>query len=154
LPAPPLNDGYAVTLADNLQRTDFEQGESRQRNIFRSGATQYSITWPMTPQQFDIFKGVLRWILCDGNGWFTMPVFDGQDYVTRKVRFIKQPMAPKRDGGEWMTSAIVETMDDIAPDQTSTIAALLTFGSGETVQDFVARFHDAVHVSLPAAVLP
>lgn len=154
LPAPPLNDSYKITLANNNRRTDMEQGLPVQRNIFRSAPTAYAVTWPMTPKQFALFMGIRKHLLADANGWFRLDVFDGEDYVERVVRFVSQPTEPTRDGGEFITSAVIETLDDIVLSADDTQALMLTYGSGMDIQGLSDRMHYAVHTAYPASVGP
>lgn len=154
LPPFPMNDSYKITFADLLQRTDFEQGPARQRNVFASGATLYSITIVLNPIQLQIFTGVYFRELHAGADWFEAPVFDGPDYTVRTVRFVKGTMGPPtRSGGEWMMPFVFETNDDIVPDATTLGALLLTYGTTFSVDTQADSFHATLHVSLPGAML-
>lgn len=144
LDPPPLNDSYKFRFPDLIIRTDFEQGPARQRRAFRNGPTTFSPTWAMTPAEFEFFKGWHKWIAGDGESWFTMPVFDGSDYHKRLVRFVKGPLEPFRDGGEWMTAAQLETMDNIYAGNTETALMMLTWGTETAAGDLADEFHAAV----------
>lgn len=152
LDPPPLNDSYEVQFPDLIVRTDFEQGESIQRQLFRNGPTAFVVTWPMTNAQWVLFKG---WYdrFASGGQWFTCPVFDGgagddadDGYTTRTIRFVKNTLKTTRDGGEWMVSVTYETMDKIAPSESDTAALALTWNAddGTEAGDVADLFHAAL----------
>jgi len=148
----PLNEDYAVQLPDLVNRTDFEQGLSRQRQIFTSGPVIYQVTWPMTPAQMNIFEGWRKNALGGGNCWFLIPVFWPDTYVTRQARFVKNSIQIKRQGGEWIVSAQIELAELPTLSDTDTAVAMLTYGTSQTVDQLVTALHTAVHTTLPAAL--
>lgn len=152
LPAPSLNDNLAQQFPDTIARTDFAQGASRQRNLYRSGATTQWITWPWSPVSARIFHGFWTNALNNGVDWFTCCLFNDDCYRTFKVRFVGgQPVKLTRGAGEWIFAAQVETMDDTAPDEYETAGLMLTFGGTLTLDQVVALFHTVV-MSLPASL--
>ncbi len=128
LPAPSLNDNLEQQYPDLVIRTDFDQGAPRQRSVFQSGVTTQWITWPMNPAQARIFHGWWASEISSGVDWFTLDLFVDDDYYNHVVRFVGgQPTKLKRQGGEWLYAAQVETMDFTAPDEVTTAELMLTY---------------------------
>lgn len=144
LAPPPLNESYKLTLPDTVIRTDFEQGLARQRRVFSNGPTGITLTWPMTSKEFKFFLAWKQWALAAGEGWFTLPVFYGDDYHVTVVRFVKGPLEPTRSGGEWMTTAQLETMDSIYPTMTETASMMLTWDTELSLETVCNDFHAVV----------
>jgi hypothetical protein len=136
LPAPSLSDNLSVDWPEVVTRTDFDQGASRQRSNWQSGATTQWIMWPMNAVQLRIFHGFWRGEINNGSDYFTLPIFADDDYQEFTVRFVAIPRqistssnsAITRQDGEWMYAAVVETMDETAPDETETASLMLTYG--------------------------
>jgi hypothetical protein len=153
LPSPSLSDDLAQQYPDLITRTDFDQGPSRQRSNWQSGPTTQWITWPMNAVQLRIFHGFWRNEISNGADWFTMPIFADDCYQTFTVRFVDvaQPVSSTsggqitRSGGEWIYAAVIETMDETAPDETETASLMLTYGQcALTLDQVVGNFHDAL----------
>ncbi len=151
IPTEPLNEQYQLDAPDTLDRSDFEQGPAAQINVSTGGVTPIRGVWPMTPVQKFIFDGILKNELANGAAWFQVPVFTNADYVDLRVRFVKGSIKFTRSGGEWMCAWSLETEDDVAPSATDTAAAILTFGSTDSLEDIVDLLHHIIHVDYPAA---
>jgi hypothetical protein len=152
LPAPSLSDNLSAQYPDLVTRTDFDQGPSRQRSNWSAGPTTQWITWPMNAVQLRIFHGFWRNEISNGADWFLMPIFDDDDYRVYTVRFVDvaQPVSSSsgaaitRNAGEWMYQAVVETMDETAPDEYETAELMLTFSTDVALADIVATFDTAL----------
>lgn len=134
----PLNDNYEQDAPDAVLRSDFEQGEARQRNIFRNAPTVFTLQWAMSPEQYQIFKGFLTAV---NGGKFTIPVFSDTGYVTVTAQFVKGSIKTTRDGNDFIVAAQLETMDSLSLGPTDYGYALFIFGSDDSVFD---SFHTAV----------
>jgi hypothetical protein len=152
IPTEPLNDSYAVTLPNAYLRGDFEQGLARQVRKFRNAPARFAVTWPMTPAQYEIFLGWLE----DGAGglgeFFDVMVFRGDDYERMSVRLVLPIADVKRSGGDWLFTGILETMSYAPRDGVTTAAAIMTYGTDESLEDIVADLYAIVHGDLPAAM--
>jgi len=150
LPAPSLSDNLSMDFPDLVTRTDFDQGLPRQRSLYEGGATRQYITWPMDATQLRIFHGFWRNELANGTNWFTLPIFNDDDYRDFTVRFIAAPQSNGNAGqithnaGEWMYAAVIETLDETAPDETETAELLLTFEETMSLADIVASLRGAL----------
>lgn len=105
----PLSVGYGFDFGDRRARTPFEQGETRHRSSVRSAKTGIRIAWAFTPAKYEIFRAFRAWTVSDGADEFTMPIFTGSDYETLTVRFVKGSTEVRREGGEWIVNAKLET---------------------------------------------
>lgn len=155
LPAPSLSDNLAQQYPNLITRTDFDQGPSRQRSNYQGGPTTQWIVWPMNAVQLRIFHGFWRNEINNGADWFYLPIFADNDYQTFLVRFVDvaQPISSSsggqitRNAGEWMYAAVVETMDETAPDETETASLMLTYIGGcqaAVLDQVVAQMRSAV----------
>lgn len=128
----PLNDGYGHDFSEPRKRTPFEQGEARQRRVVRSAKTLIHIAWAFTPAGYQIFRAFLSWSIADGADPFTMPVLTGSPaaYQNLTVNFVKGSIEPKRDRGEWIVTAQLET--DELPVMTSGALDALIGAAGAT----------------------
>ena len=151
IPTEPLNEQYAVTLPNPYLRGDYEQGLPRQVRKFRNAPTKFAVTWPLNPAQYEILLGWLEDAAGGLGGWFDVPVFRGECYERMSVRFVMPLPDPKRQGGEWMFSGVLETMSYKVRDAWATLAAMIAYGGGDGFETFTDRVHTAVHVTYPAA---
>jgi hypothetical protein len=144
-----LNDGWKMDLPDGTLRSDFEQGLSRQRQIFRNAPTTFYGQWAMTPAEFELFKAFQKVV---GGGQFTVPVFTGADYVTVRANFKQGTVTAARSGGEWMVTAQAETMDTLIASEADYIVSLLIYGTDEDdADDLLAAFKHAVNYGFSEA---
>lgn len=138
----PLNEGFKRDLPDATLRTDFAQGNARQRSLFRNAPDTFTGQWAMTPTEFALFTGFQRIV---GGGKFTVPVFADYRYVTVVANFVKGSVSAVREGGEWLVSAQIETMDKLIDSDDEYVVNLLTFGSDLDAAALLDLFHHAVH---------
>jgi len=138
----PLNEGFKRDLADATIRTDFSQGAARQRSIFRNAPTTFTGQWAMTPDEFALFSAFQNVV---GGGKFTVPVFADFRYVTVVANFVKGQVSATRQGGEWIVSAQIETMDKLVDSEAEYVCALLLLGYDGDIASFMDLFHHRVH---------
>ena len=138
----PLNEGFKRDLADATVRSDMSQGPARQRSIFRNAPTTFTGQWAMTPDEFALFSAFQNVV---GGGKFTVPVFADFDYVSVTANFVKGQVSATRNGGEWLVSAQIETMDKLVDSEAEYVIALCIFGYDGTIADFLGLFHTRVH---------
>lgn len=140
-----LNDGLSQTDPNPYESSDFEQGEARVERIFRNAATVFNMKWAFSPDGMRIFKAFRQQV---GAGKFTMPLFVDADYQTATVQFVPGSINSARDGGEWIVTAQVSTMDQLVDIEGYAID-LFTTGYDGTAMDLADAFHTALHVTWP-----
>jgi hypothetical protein len=146
LPHQPLNESYAVKLPSRTNRADFEQGMPRQRRTQRNAATQYQCTWPFTPDRYRLFRAFYDEV---EGGQFTIPVFVDNAYRTVTAQFVKDSVVPRRQGGEWLVAAVVETMTSTTAGAAEVLEALMTAGTDESFEGIANLLHEIIHEELP-----
>lgn len=155
IPAPSLNDNLEMQYPDLVIRSDFDQGAARQRTVYDNGPTTQWLTWPMNPMQAKIFHSWWRNEIASGADWFTLWLFIDDAYYFHVCRFVGgQPTKLKRQGGEWLYAAQVETLDETSVDEVcAAVLALQYVGYGPpttlTLDQIVGYVHTSVQ-SLPA----
>jgi hypothetical protein len=138
----PLSDGYAIKMPDPFQRTDMSQGPAKQFRVFRNAPATFTVAWPMTNQEFEIFNG-----LAEETGgvyaWHSLQVFRGASYETMKVRVVQGTYEPEINGDGWIVRGQLETMSyrPLAGDALST--AILTNGTDLSIDELEAMLAGA-----------
>lgn len=143
--AEPLNENYAIALPNTVMRSDIDFGSIDQSSPFANGPATVSASWPMSNDQFRIFRGWWRWRLAWGQRWFTCPVFVGANLRTLPVRFVGGSLTAARAGNSWTVSGKIETAYLLPADDTAAVLAVL----GDSVFDVSNLLHRFLNVSYP-----
>ncbi len=111
LPKPSMSQ-YSLTPVNNVIRTEMEAGPARTRRRYISVPMDVSVTWTLTRAELDAFQTFYRETICDGAGWFLMPVVMGNGEALRTARF-KQPYEAATVANEhvWRVTATLEVME-------------------------------------------
>lgn len=139
----PLREGLRHDLPDTTLRSDFEQG-FRQRDVFRNGVMPIYERHPMTPQQYAFFQSFQNIV---GGGWFTKLVFVNDRYLECRVCFKKGTVQAQMEGGEWIVTFQLETMDKVFDAEAEYVVNLLAYGGD--IGEFLVSLHRAAHYDWP-----
>lgn len=110
LPKPSMQS-YGFTPANNLIRTEMENGPARVRRRFIAVPVDVSASWTFSLAELGQFQAFYRDQIFDGAGWFEMPIVQGDGEVVRLARF-KEPYKAETLQREnvWRVSAMLEVM--------------------------------------------
>jgi hypothetical protein len=105
LPVPSVQ-GYQGEVSPNVDRTDFDAGEARQRLRYGTAPEQHTVTWKFTPTEMATFVAFHRDEINQGTDYFLMDMHLGEGLQSCNVRFMngkyqKQPLS----GLNWIVSA-------------------------------------------------
>ena len=147
-PAEPLNSDYAIQIPDTGVRSDFDFGDVEQSKPFANGPATFTVTWPFSNYRYKLFRAWLNWRLGEGERWFTVPIFRGDDYETLQARFVKGSLTASREGDDWIVKAKLETADLPPADSDNAVIEIL----GNDLFTIASLLDEAVHISYPGAI--
>jgi hypothetical protein len=149
LPSEPLNDNYSVQLPNPLIRSDFDQGQQRQRKVMNAAPATFTVYWPLTDAQSEIYKGWKKWAINDGQDWFTLPVFVGGNYECVCARFVAGTEQWTRSGNEWVVQVNIEIPE--MPAMTASCTAIALMGGGDSAVEIAELLDTWLSTDYPAA---
>lgn len=135
----PTFDGYAVEPREATLRTDMEQGEARQRQLYTRVPERVTVRWRFTQWHYALFRSWYRYKGKRGAEWFSITLLTGLGMVAHEARFIGSGSTPYHaepvrgsGGAKWTVTCTLETREvpDLSEDAldialTEDIAGLL-----------------------------
>lgn len=112
LPLPSLKN-YAVKPKTNLDRTDMEVGQARQRRRSTATLDQVPVQFELTAWEEMIFDAWIDLRANAGATWFTMPLLSGRGLETWEVRILGGTDRENRprNGARWICTLTLEVRD-------------------------------------------
>jgi hypothetical protein len=107
----PLNESFAHVFADRLSRNTNEQGMAKQRSVYRTALVTLQMSWAFSAAGFETFRTFYDRTVDGGTLPFTMDAFTGSAYENLTLNFVKGSVKPKKQGGEWIVAAELETAE-------------------------------------------
>jgi hypothetical protein len=110
LPYKPRVDGYSDDYAPQVERTDFDFGNSRQRNKRTGFLRTLAYVLRFTPAERVIFEAFLTTNLNGGADRFQMPVWLGEAWVDCEVQIQNAKVNWRRVGPRWAAAFTLEVV--------------------------------------------
>lgn len=144
----PIRDTYQMSPHRPVVRGDID-GPQDTKLWYQDGATSSDFQWPMTPDQFELFRAWYHTALRDGVSWFTAPAWVGGLFGTRRCRFGEAYEAELQADGQWLVAAAIDMRD--LPYLDDGLLYISTLIGDETYQTEVGNIHHFIHTTYPEA---
>lgn len=147
LPLPSI-EGYGLSPAVSMARTDIETGAARMR--LRSTNTLYRVRadWRFTQEAFAVFEAWWAHVTRYGVAWFALPLMGGLGVQAVQARFVASWDSQLLIGNRWQVKAQLEVQEfpRLAVDELQVAAVL-----GPQAIALSARLHAWLNQSLSEA---
>ncbi len=147
LPDTMLRDTVNIDPHQPVLKTDMDNGPVSKRAPFPNSPASTPVSWRMSGSEFEAFKGFYRWLLKNGNAWFSMPIWVGGGFEIVAVQFTdRYAFTPGRALDVLVTADLTLRQLPVLEDGP---ALLLTSLGEDGLASFAAGIHQFVHVTYP-----
>lgn len=102
---------FKMVQNESQLRSEFDYGPARMRRRFTRNIASQEFVLVMDNDEYEVFKSFWVYKLSSGVSWFTMPVWEGTEYVVRTIRFTEVPQVSDYAFRKVKLSAKVEVKD-------------------------------------------